>query len=98
MPSTAWTTPSSVLNSTTRSLIERMGSGTNPPLRRVERVPQAVAHEVHEEHDRDDRQTREHREPPLLGLRLRLGDEHPEGRRRRLDPEPEERERRLGED
>ena len=27
-PSTAWTTPSSVLNSTVRSLIERTGSGT----------------------------------------------------------------------
>src|SRR6478736_2176647 len=98
MPSTAWTMPSSVLNSTTRSLIERMGSGTDSPLGRVERVAQAVSHEVHEEHDRDDRQPREHREPPLLRVRLRLRDEHSERRRRRLDPEAEERERRLGED
>src|SRR6266446_1609901 len=35
MPSTAWTTPSSVPNSTTRSRIDRTGSGTNSPLLRI---------------------------------------------------------------
>ena len=43
---TAWTTPSSVSNSTVRSRIERIGSGTNSPLRRIERVAQPVADEV----------------------------------------------------
>src|SRR5581483_9395993 len=98
MPSTAWTTPSSVRNSTTRSLIERIGSGTDSPLLRVESVAKPVADEVHAEHDQDDRQTRKDRQPPLLGVRLRVRDEDAERRGRVLDPEPEERERGLGDD
>src|SRR5207237_9102978 len=98
MSSTAWTIPSSVLNSTARFLIERIGSGTDPPLRRVERVAQAVADEVDTEHDQHDHQAREHRQPPLLRVRLRVGDEHAERRRRRLDPEAQERRRSLDED
>src|SRR5215468_6402302 len=84
-PSTAWTIPSSVLNSTTRSLIERSGSGTHSPLLRVERVPEAVADEVDAKDDQDDRQAREDRQPPLLRVLLRVVDEPSEGRRRRLD-------------
>src|ERR1700754_3179699 len=98
MPSTAWTMPSSVLNSTTRSLIESRGSGTHPPLRRVERVPQAVADEVDAQDDQDEGQAREDGQPPLLRIRLCRGDEHAERRRRRLDPEAEEGERRLDQD
>ena len=64
-PSTAWTTPSSVSNSTVRSLIERTGSGTNP-LSGIERVPQAVTDEVDAQHDEDDRQPRESDEPPVV--------------------------------
>src|ERR1700733_7563436 len=70
MSSTAWTTPSSVLNSTARFLIERTGSGTNSPLRRIERVAQPVADEVHAENDQHDRQAGEDRQPPLLRVRL----------------------------
>src|SRR6266550_2953844 len=103
-PSTAWTIPSSVLNSTTRSLIARSGSGTHPPLLGIERVPEAVADEVDAKDDGHDRQAWEDRQPPrgLPGKRRRvcLGvvDEHAEGRSRRLDPEPEEGERRLHQD
>src|SRR3954469_9346262 len=77
-PSTAWTIPSSVLNSTTRSSIERIGSGTYPPLLRVERVPETVADEVHTEDDQNDQQAREDRQPPLHGIVLPVGDECPE--------------------
>src|SRR5437879_1907259 len=98
MSFTAWTMPSSVLNSTARFLIERTGSGTDPPLRRIERVSQAVTDEVDAEDDRHDRQAREHRQPPLLGIVLARRDEHAERRRGRSDPEAEERERCLGED
>src|SRR3954447_14336568 len=98
IPSTAWTMPSSVLNSTTRSRIDRIGSGTDPPLLRIERVTQPVPDEVDTQHDQHDHEAREHRQPPLLRVRLRLGDQHAERRRRRLDPEAEERQRRLGED
>src|SRR6476661_8999104 len=98
MSSTAWTMPSSVLNSTARLRIERTGSGTNPPLGRIERVAQSVAHEVDAEHDHHDRQAREHGQPPLLRVRLTAGDEHAERGCRRLDAEAEERERRLGDD
>src|SRR3954454_14981925 len=94
-PSTAWTIPSSVLNSTTRSLIERTGSGTHSPLGRVERIAEAVADEVHAEDDGNDGQARKDGQPPLLWIRSRLADEHAEGRRRRLDPEAEEGERSL---
>src|SRR5436190_5679604 len=103
-PSTAWTMPSSVLNSTTRSLIERTGSGTHSPLGRVERIAEAVADEVDAEDDDDDRQAREDRQPPryppgrCIRVRLRIADEHTEGRRRRLDPEVEEGERRFHQD
>src|SRR6478609_1855857 len=98
MSSTAWTTPSSVLNSTARFLIERIGSGTNSPLRRIERVAQPVADEVHAQHDQDDRQAREDRQPPLLGVRLAPLHEVAERGRRRGDAEAKERERRLRED
>src|SRR4051794_21521854 len=103
-PSTAWTIPSSVLNSTTRSLIERTGSGTHSPLGRVERIAKTVADEVDAQDDRDDGQAREDRQPPRgppgkrRRVRLRLADEHAERRRRRLDPEVEEGERRLHQD
>src|SRR5579859_4808212 len=70
IPSTAWTTPSSVLNSTARSRIARSGSGTDPPLLRVERVSQPVSDEVDAKRDDDDRQPREEGEPPLLRVRL----------------------------
>src|SRR2546428_13643524 len=98
MPSTACTMPSSVENSTTRSRIERIRSGTDPPLRRIERVAQAVAHEVHAEHDCDDRQPRKYRQPPLLRVRLPLLHEHTERRGRRLDTEAEERKGGLRDD
>src|SRR5437763_14219792 len=98
MSSTAWTTPSSVLNSTARFRIERIGSGTNTPLRRVERVAEPVAHEVDAEHDRHDREAGEHRQPPLLRVGLPARDEHAERGRRRLDAEAEEREGRLRDD
>src|SRR5438874_9737544 len=89
MSSTAWTIPSSVLNSTTRSRIDRTGSGTtgsgtDSTLRRVESVAQPVADEVDAQHDQHDRQAREHRQPPRLRVRLPAGDEHPERRGRRL--------------
>src|SRR5579862_3766701 len=98
MSSTAWTMPSSVLNSTARFLMERTGSGTDSALRRVEGGAQAVADEVDREHDDHDHQAREHREPPLLRIRLRVGDELAERRRRRLDAEAEERQGGLYED
>src|SRR4051794_4366197 len=98
MPSTACTIPSSVLNSTARFSIERTGSGTNAPLRGIERIAQAVADEVDAEDDHDDRQAREDREPPLLRIRLPALDEVAERRRRRRDPEAEERERGLDQD
>src|SRR5258706_10011849 len=98
MPSTACTTPSSVRNSTTRSLIERVGSGTDPPLRRVERVAQAVADEVDADDDEDEGEPRKHGEPPLFRVVLAVHDQDAERGRRRLDPETEERQRRLGED
>src|SRR5712692_8228126 len=94
MPSTAWTIPSSVVNSTVRSRIEMIGSGTDP-LGRVERVAESVADEVDAEHDQDDEQTGKEGQPPRLRVGLSTGDEHTERRRRRLDPEAEERECRL---
>src|SRR5262245_25718941 len=97
-PSTAWTIPSSGLNSTTRSVIERIGSGTHAPLLWVERIPEAVADEVDAEDDQDDRQAREDRQPPLLRVLLRVTDEPAERRRRRLDAEAEEGEGRLDQD
>src|SRR5712664_3057281 len=98
MSSTAWTMPSSVLNSTARFWIDRTGSGTDPPLRRIERVAQSVAHEIDAEHDHHDGQPRKDGQPPLLRVRLPAGDEHAERRGWRLDPEAEKRERRLGDD
>src|SRR4051812_28807487 len=97
-PSTAWTIPSSVLNSTARSSIARSGSGTHPPLLRVECVPEAVADEVHAEHDQDDQQAREDRQPPLRGIVLPVVDEHAERRGRRRDAEAEEGEGSLSQD
>src|SRR6266496_5190480 len=95
MSSTAWTMPSSVLTSTIRFRIERSGSGTNPPLGRIESVAKSVAHEVHAEDDHHDRQAGEDGQPPLLWVRLAAGNEYAERRRRRLDAEAEEGQRRL---
>src|SRR5512133_3549398 len=56
MPSTACTTPSSVVNSTTRSRIERSGSGTDAALGGIEGVAEPVTDEVdaqHDDHDHD---------------------------------------------
>src|SRR5262249_34458604 len=97
-PSTAWTMPSSVRNSTTRSRIERIGSGTNPALLRVEGVTQAVADEVDAQHNQNDRDTGEYRQPPLLRVVLTVRGETTERRRGRLDTEAEERERGLDQD
>src|SRR2546423_7019066 len=52
-PSTAWTTPSSVVKWTARSRIERTGSGTYAALGGVEGVPESVADEVDAHDDRD---------------------------------------------
>src|SRR5437879_5080466 len=98
MPSTAWTTPSSVANSTMRSRTARTGSGTDAPLGRVECVAEAVAYEVHAEDDQHDGQAREHRQPPRLRVVLPLEDERAERGCRRLDAEPEEGERRFDQD
>src|SRR5262245_11305785 len=100
MSSTACTMPSSVLNSTTRFRIDRIGSssGTNSSLLRIERVPQAVADEVDADDDEDEHEAREHGQPPFLRVVLAVDDQDPERRRRRLDAEAEERERRLCED
>src|SRR5881394_1164763 len=98
MPSTAWTTPSSVLNSTTRSVIDSSGSGTHPPLGRVERVTQAVADEIHAEDDENERDAGDDRQPPLERVLLPVKDQQPERRLRRLNAEGEERQRRLDED
>src|SRR3954462_12360400 len=100
MPWTAWTMPSSVLNSTTRSRIESTVScsGTDSPLLRVERVTQAVADEVDRDDDDQQRQAREDRDPPVLRALLAVGDQRAERGRRRLDPEAEERERGLDDD
>src|SRR5712691_4385273 len=98
MPSTAWTIPSSVANSTTRSRTERTGSGTDSPLGRVERVSETVADEVDAENDQHERQTREDSQPPGLRVVLAVEDEHAEGGRGWLDAEPEEGEGRLDED
>src|SRR5947209_14080381 len=88
-PSTACTTPSSVLNSTVRSRIERIGSGTYP-LRRIERVAQSVADEVDAEHDEHNRKAWERHEPPVVGRDvLTVCDQLPERGRRRLDAEAE---------
>src|SRR5215218_7067819 len=93
MSLTAWTTPSSVANSTTRSRSDSTGSGTGPPLRRIERVAQPVADEVDAEDDQHDRQAGEGDEPPVLGRHvLTVGDQLPERGRRRLNAEAEERE------
>src|SRR6266496_3709847 len=101
--------PSSVVNCTVRSLIERIGSAvealpptnrtgpalrTNPALDRIQCVSEAVTDEVDAEDDQDDRETRESDQPPAAEpLILALADEHAERRRRRLDPEAQERER-----
>jgi len=93
MPSTAWTSPSSVRNSTTRSRIERTGSGTNPPLlagRGASRSPSPM--KVDAEDDGDDRQAGEHGQPPFFwGLFLAgTATRNAERRGRRLDAEAEE--------
>src|SRR6266851_1224603 len=98
MPSTAWTMPSSVPNSTTRSLIDRTGSGTDPALLRIERVAETVPDEVDGEDDDHDHQAREDCQPPLLRVVLARRDEDAERGRRRLDAEAEKGERRLDQD
>src|SRR5881275_244445 len=98
MSSTACTTPSSVRNSTIRFLIESSGSGTDSPLLRVERVPEAVADEVDRDDDDEQRQAREDGDPPVLRALLAVGDQRAERGRRRLDAEAEERQRRLDDD
>src|SRR5205085_5101010 len=105
-PSTAFTRPSSVGKLTCRSLTSRSCSGTGSPalrlralLLRVERVAQPVTEEVHTQHDDQDREAREPHEPGRdEHLALRRVQEVPPRRRRRLDPEPEEREHRLRQD
>src|SRR5205823_11327351 len=98
-PSTAWTTPSSVANSTTRSRIERIGSGTRSALGRVEGVAKPVTDEVDAEDDQHDRQARERDQPPHARRHvLAVVDQLAERRVGRLDPEPEEGEGRLGQD
>ena len=75
------------------SRTDRSGSGTDPPLGRIERVAQPVADEVDAEGDQDDHEPRERDEPPELeALALALVDEDAERRGRRLDAESEERE------
>src|SRR5712692_5398647 len=98
MSSTAWTTPSSVLNSTARFSIDRTGSGTNSPLLRIQSVPEAVADEVDGDHDEQQHETGEDRDPPLLRELLAARDERAERRRRRLDAETEEGQSRLDDD
>src|SRR5207247_10041482 len=87
MPSTAWTIPSSVVNSTTRSRIERSGSGTDAALRGIEGVAKPVADEVDAEDDHHDDHAREGDEPPLVEtLVLPLVEQAAQSRCRRLDP------------
>ena len=82
-------------------LEDRLGHGlcAGSTLRRVERVPQAVADEVDAESDDDDREPRECHEPPELeAFALAVDDQLAECGVRRLDAEPEEGEGRLVED
>src|SRR5580765_619436 len=99
MPSTAWTTPSSVENSTTRSRIERSGSGTDAALGGIEGVAEPVTDEVDAENDEHDQKARIRDEPPLVEpCLLTLVEQGAECRRGRADAEAEERERRLERD
>src|SRR6266511_1515819 len=99
IPSTACTTPSSVVNSTTRSRIERRGSGTDAALGGIEGVAKPVADEVDAKHDHHDDHARECDEPPLVdALVLTFVEQATQSRSRRLDPEAEEREHRLEQD
>src|ERR687895_528090 len=74
-------------------------SGTDPALRRVERVAETVAHEVDREGDHYDHESGEGDEPPEAeALALPVGDQLAERGIRRLNPEAQERERRFDED
>jgi hypothetical protein len=65
---------------------------TNSALGRIQSVSETVTDEVDAEDDQDDYETRERDQPPAgEALILALADEHTERGRRRLDPEPEER-------
>src|ERR671934_2669489 len=87
-PSTACTIPSSVLNSTTRSRIERTGSGTDAALCGIEGVAETVADEVDAEDDDDDHQAGEGDEPPFVEARfLPLVQQGPQSGRGRPDAE-----------
>src|SRR5829696_7575365 len=91
--------PSSVENSTTRSLIERSGSGTDATLGWIQGVTEPVADEVDAQDDEDDHEAREGDEPPLLDARvLAVVQQGAEGGRRWLDPKAEEGQSRLEED
>src|SRR5207245_7087109 len=66
---------------------------------RIERVTNPFTEEIVREHRDEDRETRIGREPPAdLDRVLALIQDVAPGRMRRLDPEPEERQPRLGED
>src|SRR2546425_2898965 len=111
-PSTARTTPSRVKNCVCRSLTAR-SSGTPLPFPskaaestgqclglhpRVERVAKAVADEGEGQHDdRDAERWKQDRPGRGREDHESLVDHHAPGRRWRLDPDTEERQRRLGE-
>src|SRR5439155_18896139 len=110
-PSTAFTTPSSVGNSTWRSRTESTapsgisasstGSRSVSVRRlRVKRMAQAVAEEVDGKDGEQDEQAGEVDEIRGVGAHgaIRLGKHRPPRQVRRLDAEAEERERRLGDD
>src|SRR5438552_2608421 len=110
-PSTAFTTPSSVGNSTCRSRTERMApsgiSASSTGSRsvsvgrlRVQGIAQAVAEEIDRKHGQEDEQTGEVDQIRDAGAdgALRLGQHRSPRDVRGLDAEAEERERRLGDD
>src|SRR5580765_3025765 len=99
IPSTAWTTPSSVENSTTRSRIERSGSGTDAARGGTEGVAEPVTGGVDAADDDQDQEAWIGDEPPLVEpCLLTLVEQGAECRRGRADAEAEERERRLERD
>src|ERR1044071_9599954 len=94
MPSTAWTIPSSVLNSTASSRIDSSGSATRPALASASDRAQPVADEVDADDDQDEDQPRHHGQPPLQRLVAArvVVDEH------RAVPLQDQQPHRLGQD